>query len=240
MGARIVAVIFLLLLAPAVGYGQSCCVETYRPVCQTVYDQHQVTAYRIEYETVYDEQQVTRYRPVWETQTRERRYRVAIVGAVRLHIRALNQQIDAVELADAGLGEFRQKLFERLSDPQFDSVALAREVNEFVEAVGSENAARRARARQLVSFCAEFYHAVLRLLCGVDPQGLTDDEFAACKQLRDHLAPNGAAIEEIDTVAGMVDRALKASYHIDRRVHLALSLGCLFDDLGRALETVAR
>lgn len=186
--------------------------------------------------------QIVRFAPLSSADVAQILEAEAIVAdrskAARLAERSGGSVRRAIELADAALTQFRQKLFERLCDPRFDSVRLAREVNEFVEAAGSDNAARRARARLLVGFCTEFFHAVLRLLCRVDPQGLSDDEFAACKQLRDYLAPNDAAIEVIDTVVGMVDRSLAASYHIDRRVHLALSLECLFDDLGRTLETV--
>ncbi len=51
--------------------------QTYRLVCQTVYDERQVTAFRIDRETVYEDRRVTSYRPVVETQLRERRYTVA-------------------------------------------------------------------------------------------------------------------------------------------------------------------
>lgn len=146
----------------------------------------------------------------------------------------------AIELADPELRTFRHKLFEGLSDPTFDSVELAREVNEFVEAAGSEGAARRARAGQLVGFCTEFYHGVLRLLCDAEPQQVGDEDLVACQRLRDRLAPGGATVETIDAVSAMVDRTLEAAYHIDRRVHLALALECLFDDLSRATEPALR
>jgi len=69
---------FLGLLAAAQpAFAQFCCEPSYRVMCQTVYDQQQVTAYRLEYRTEYEDRQVTTYRPVWETEMRERRYRVA-------------------------------------------------------------------------------------------------------------------------------------------------------------------
>lgn len=64
---------FMIVLAGAT----SAMAQEYRIVCQTVYDEQQVTAYKIENELVYDEQQRTSYRPVYETEYRENRYRVA-------------------------------------------------------------------------------------------------------------------------------------------------------------------
>ncbi len=54
------------------------CGETavYKIVCQTVYEERQVTAYKQECETVMDQVEVTRQVPVWETQARERRFTV--------------------------------------------------------------------------------------------------------------------------------------------------------------------
>src|SRR5688500_8136042 len=53
-----------------------CCDTAYRLICQTVYEERQVTCYRQECETVYDTQEVARQVPVWETEQRERRYKV--------------------------------------------------------------------------------------------------------------------------------------------------------------------
>ena len=52
------------------------CGDVYKIVCQTVYEERQVTAYRQECETVMENVEVTRQVPVWETQHRERRFTV--------------------------------------------------------------------------------------------------------------------------------------------------------------------
>ncbi len=53
-----------------------CCETAYRLVCQTVYENRQVTCYHNECETVYEPQEISRQVPVWETQARERRFKV--------------------------------------------------------------------------------------------------------------------------------------------------------------------
>lgn len=141
----------------------------------------------------------------------------------------------AAELADPDLWEFRCMLFRELSDPSFDSVEQARRVVEFVEAVDKDSAPRRARARQVVGFCAEFYRNVLLLSCGVEPVPIAAADLAAYQQLRTHLAADELQPEDLERLAALVDRCLEAEYHIDRRVHLALALECLFDDLSRRM-----
>ena len=54
----------------------SCETQVYKLVCQTVYEERQVTAFKQECETVMDQVEVTRQVPVWETQARERRFTV--------------------------------------------------------------------------------------------------------------------------------------------------------------------
>ena len=44
----------------------------------------------------------------------------------------------AAELADSQLWQFRQELLGQLAKPRLDSVALARRINEFVDAAGKE------------------------------------------------------------------------------------------------------
>jgi hypothetical protein len=53
-----------------------CCEQAYRILCQTVYEERQVTCFRQECETVYEAREIARQVPVWETEQRERRYKV--------------------------------------------------------------------------------------------------------------------------------------------------------------------
>ena len=48
----------------------------YKLVCQTVYEERQVTAFKTECATVMEQVEVTKQVPVWETQARERRFTV--------------------------------------------------------------------------------------------------------------------------------------------------------------------
>src|SRR5205085_1532092 len=72
----------------------------------------------------------------------------------------------AAELADPALWDFRRKLLEGLSAPMVNSVRLAQETTTFVDEAGSEAPPRRARARQVIGFAAEFYRQLARALSG--------------------------------------------------------------------------
>ena len=52
------------------------CIQDYKLVSQTIYEEKPVTTRRLQTETILEERQVVRYRPVWETTMRERRYTV--------------------------------------------------------------------------------------------------------------------------------------------------------------------
>ncbi len=82
----IVALAFILSAPPLPALAQfgaveSCdtcvpCVQEYRLVTQTIYEEKPVTTRRLQTETIVEEREVVRFRPVWETTTRERRYTV--------------------------------------------------------------------------------------------------------------------------------------------------------------------
>src|SRR5262249_52956328 len=77
----------------------------------------------------------------------------------------------ALELADPDLWRFRTQLLAQLAKANFDSVALARDTNEFVEAAGKEASLRRNRSRQVVRFAVDFFRQRLRVTSGLAPQG---------------------------------------------------------------------
>src|SRR5438105_3593979 len=52
------------------------CVPQYRIVCQTVWEERQITCNRVEHETVYESRPITTYRPVYETHMQEHRFTV--------------------------------------------------------------------------------------------------------------------------------------------------------------------
>ena len=84
----IVALAFILSAPPLPAFAQfsavdSCvvdpcatCVQEYRLVPQTIYEQKPVTTRKLQTETIVEEREVVRFRPVWETTTRERKYTV--------------------------------------------------------------------------------------------------------------------------------------------------------------------
>lgn len=140
----------------------------------------------------------------------------------------------ARELADPELWKFRAELLSRLAEPQWDSVRLAKAVLTFVDEAGKEAPLRRARARQLVAFAADFYRQLMRRLTGAPLTG--DAELDAIV---------GRAVitwpADDETAAACVDRCLDALAHIDRNANQAIWIECWLDDLallasGRGLK----
>ena len=89
----------------------------------------------------------------------------------RSHIAALAMRAEgslrrALELSDPDLDAARVPLLQHLSEPDVDSVALAKYLHEFVEAAGKDAPPRRARLRQVVLEAAEFYRRLMRQLVG--------------------------------------------------------------------------
>ncbi|HEV3344405.1 MAG TPA: DNA polymerase III subunit delta' [Pirellulales bacterium] len=137
----------------------------------------------------------------------------------------------ARELADPELWKFRGELLAGLSQPPFDAVRLAKAVFAFVDEAGKEASLRRARARQIVNFAADFYRQLMRRLAGAPQTG--DPELTA---LVERAAENWAAQVGTDgdeTAAACVDRCLEALAHIDRNANQAIWIDCWVDDLAR-------
>lgn len=130
----------------------------------------------------------------------------------------------ACELADPELWTFRGELLARLAEPKLASVELARALLAFVDEAGKEAAPRRARARQVVSFAAEFYRQLGRRLAGAP--GPDDVEL---RQSVEEAMAAWAGDEETATFCAA--RCLDALGHIDRNANQAAWIECWLDDL---------
>jgi DNA polymerase-3 subunit delta' len=130
----------------------------------------------------------------------------------------------AMELADAGLWDFRRSLFERLSASALDSVQFAQSVSAFVDEAGKEAPLRRARLRQVVGFAADFYRHLLHAKSGAP---LPDDP-----DLRRFLEQATSRWPgEARTVATCLDRCLDAASQIDRNANQTTLIEAWLDDL---------
>jgi hypothetical protein len=98
----------------------------------------------------------------------------------------------------------------------------------FVEEAGKEAPLRRARARQLLAFAADFYRQLMRRLTGASLTG--DAELATLVERAAEVLP---ASDE--TAAACIDRCLDALAHIGRNANQAIWLECWLDDLSRLL-----
>jgi DNA polymerase III subunit delta' len=132
----------------------------------------------------------------------------------------------AKELADPALWDFRRQLLERLSQPQLESVRLGKLTGAFIDGAGKEAPPRRARARQIVAFAAEFYRQVCRALCGAS----SSDDTELAVQVEAALA---AWRGDAETAAACADRTLEALSHIDRNANQGAWIDGWLDDLAQ-------
>lgn len=136
----------------------------------------------------------------------------------------------AAELADEALRAFRRQLLAKLAMVEWDSVALAAEVNQFIEKAGKEAPARRARGRLVLGFAAEFYRNVARALAGLSPEGDAAMHDAAAKAAQKW--PGTA-----ETAAACFDRCVDARQEIDRMAMVNFVIDCWADEILRLAPT---
>jgi len=138
----------------------------------------------------------------------------------------------ARDFANAELQQLRRRLLQALAVPILDSVSLARDTLEVINATAKEAPKnqqanlRRQRTRQVLAMVAEYYRALMRQLCGTPASGEP--------ALRDAI-DKGAAVwrADVETCAACVERCLAAMEHVGRNAHPATLLEACFDDLAR-------
>jgi DNA polymerase-3 subunit delta' len=116
----------------------------------------------------------------------------------------------AVELADDELWTFRDQFLAQLARVDQSSVALAREVNEFVEAAGKDAPSRRRRLRQIIRLAMDYHREQLRAAAATDE------------------------VDQRERLAALVERSLEGLSQVDRNAHQAALIDCWLDDLGQA------
>jgi DNA polymerase III subunit delta' len=148
-----------------------------------------------------------------------------LAAAQRLAEHSEGSLARALELADPDLWTFRGQLLTQLSRTPLD-LSWAKTAVAFVEAAGKEASTRRARARQVIGFAAEFHRQLSRSLAGLPGGGDAELEQAVAR-----LVPAWQGDES--TAADAVDRSLEAMTQLDRNAHQAALLECWWDELGQ-------
>ncbi len=134
----------------------------------------------------------------------------------------------AVELADAEVWAFRERLIEVLAAPRLDALALSQFVAAFVDEAGKEAPPRRRRMRMAFRMAVEFYRQMLRAKAGDGGDG------AEPLPSRVRMAASRWPGDD-ETAAALVERCLEAAEHVDRNAHQAAVLDCWANDLSGVL-----
>jgi DNA polymerase III subunit delta' len=124
----------------------------------------------------------------------------------------------AAELADDEMSAFREHFLAQLGRLDRQSVALARETGEFVDAAGKEAPARRRRLRQIIRLAIDYYRSRLR---------------AATKDSSSQTADDDAAADDWRRLTAQVQRSLESLGQVDRNAHQATLIDCWLDDLAQ-------
>ena len=130
----------------------------------------------------------------------------------------------AADLADPALWQFRTRLLEHLSNPAFDSFTVAKMISAFVDEAGKEAPARRARARIVVGFVAEFFRQIARQLAGV-----VTEEDREVQQLIERATSQWRG--GIDAAVACTQRTIEAHEHLDRYANQSTLIEAWIDEL---------
>lgn len=127
----------------------------------------------------------------------------------------------AVELSDPVLWEFRTRFLASLVRQPPDVVELGKGWMAFVEEVGNESAAQRACARAVLGLLIDVFTDALRASQGAAIRGTGPEDATIVQGLATRLSA--------DRLMSLIDRAMEAQDHIDRRAQLVLALEGFLD-----------
>ena len=134
----------------------------------------------------------------------------------------------AARLTDPHLAEFRNTLYGELARPAFDPIRFAKSLGAFVDEAGKEALLRRERLKILLTWCAEFYRDLVRVLCGASASG---PEFRVTGAFLKKASEAGS--RDFRSAAYCADRTLEALEQIDRNANLPVVIESWASDVAR-------
>ncbi|MCO6455066.1 MAG: DNA polymerase III subunit [Pirellulaceae bacterium] len=124
------------------------------------------------------------------------------------------------------VAQFRRELYGHLSATCWDPVTLGKVIGAFVDRAGKEAAARRQRFKLVIDLATDYFHQLLRRLCGAGLEG--DDVLAAAVDQGERTWRG-----DCETVNRCIERCLSATPQVDSNANQATLLECWLDDLSR-------
>ncbi len=137
----------------------------------------------------------------------------------------------ALDLADAALLDYRTEFLTALQDPQWDALALAKNLTRFVETAGKEAPPRRRRMRQIIGVAIAYYRQLARQAAGATLEG--------DQSLLDAVRQGAQSWTWGPLVAAKcVDACLAADQHVLANANLTTLAECWLDELREAAAGV--
>ncbi len=137
----------------------------------------------------------------------------------------------AAMLLNGELRAQRNKLFDLLAAPAFNSLAVTGFVMDGVEAAGTEAPLQREQANWYFRFCVEFFKTAVTELITQQPGNIPQ-----VTQYR--LRFGHPTADQLTGLSNVVERIIAAAVHLDQNVAVALTVEALFDEVGRMLRAV--
>ncbi len=178
--------------------------------------------------TIRSRSQIVRFDPLPIEVTAEllRTQGVAAGEADRLARLGEGSLTRAMALGTANLAAFRQRLLTALAESPLRAVSLSRETSAFIDESSKDNAQRRAKARQIVEFAADFYRHLARAL--VAAPNVANQELTALLEQRVASWPG-----DVEAALECAERCLETVDHLHRNVNLNTAIEAWLDDLVR-------
>lgn len=136
-------------------------------------------------------------------------------------------------LLDRSLREERTSILEACSRLKFNSVGLARRLQEGLEEAGSEASVQRERAQWQIRFLVEFHRELLLKL----PEG-GESRIPQVSDFLKTLDRQSSTTQRV--VEELLERTIRTSEEIEQNVSLSLAMEALCDDLGKLGRQIPR
>lgn len=137
----------------------------------------------------------------------------------------------AAMLLDGDLRAQRNRLFDLLAAPAFNSLAVTGFVMDGVEAAGTEAPLQREQAGWYFRFCVEFFKTAVTELITQQPGTIPQ-----VTKFRQRYGQPTA--DQLTGLANVVERIVAAAMHLEQNVAVPLTVEALFDEVGRMLRAV--
>ena len=181
--------------------------------------------------TIRSRSQVIRFRPLAEEHVAECLFDQGLAESAEqartMAARANGSLSQAILRADEATIEFHRDLWQGLAQPTVNRSVMAKSISAFVDSAGKETAVKRENLRHVFVTSMEFYRAVARRRCCVDPSSELD--LAEAVELACQRTTLSAEV-----ATSLVERCVDAMRQVNSNANLAMLIDAWLCDVAGA------